>query len=729
MLTLMLAAALGAAEPAALPSLPPAPRETAAMPKGGGQIIVERAAAGAPDQPKAAKAARARPGPGVLTDLRVTVEGSASGPVPVTVGQVFAPGDLRAGDLLRARLADGAELPLQVDVKARHADGSVRHAVLSTLLPAQAAGKTSTIELTKAAGKAAQPAMAADALKRLLGSGLRATVRVTIGARDYSLAVDKLLASGRPAVWLDGPLVHEWLISSPLLDDAGRPHPHLAARIAVRSYGQPGQARIDVTLENDWAFEPEPQNYQYDAAISVGGKTAFERAGMTHYHHARWRKVLWWGAAPEVQVEHDSAYLIASRALPNYDQGIDFPEARLAALARSWSAANTQPMGNGLANAAMPTTGGRPELGLLPAWGATYLLTMDARARTATLGMGELAGSWSAHYRDRKTDRPVSVVDHPYMTIYGQRSDTFNAATKQFEAFPACPSVAACATPLLHDASHQPGFAYLPYLVTGDYFYLEELQFWAMWNALNSNPGYREHAKGLVKSDQVRGQAWSLRTLGEAAYITPDADPLKQQFTTMLGHNLAWYNAHYTFDPAANTLGVLTHGYALAYANGTGIAPWMDDFFTAAVGHVAELGFTEALPLLKWKARFAIARMTDPDSCWIDAASYTLTIRPSASAPFFATLGQAYRASHPEAHTALPCGSAQMAAQLRLKTGEMTGYASSEAGFPSNMQPALAFAADVGGAAGKAAWERFMQRSVQPDYSLGPQFAIVPRGR
>jgi hypothetical protein len=43
------------------------------------------------------------------------------------------------------------------------------------------------------------------------------------------------------------------------------------------------------------------------------------------------------------------------------------------------------------------------------------------------------------------------------------------------------------------------------------------------------------------------------------------------------------------------------------------------------------------------------------------------------------------------------------------------------------MQPALAYAASVGGEAGRKAWARFMARSVKPDYGEGPQFAIVPR--
>ena len=58
----------------------------------------------------------------------------------------------------------------------------------------------------------------------------------------------------------------------------------------------------------------------------------------------------------------------------------------------------------------------------------------------------------------------------------------------------------------------------------------------------------------------------------------------------------------------------------------------------------------------------------------------------------------------------------------------MTGYASeATAGFPSNMQPALAAAADADVSDARAAWTTFINRPVKPDYSTAPQWAIVPR--
>lgn len=660
---------------------------------------------------------------GALTSIGIDSSGAElQNGVPVTFGQVFAPGDLPKGAGLSGKLDDGSSVTLQVDVKARHADGSVRHAIISTIMPTLKPGQRRRLSLFKTAASAAPGPLAPSVL---LDKGFSADLSVTVDGQTYQASADALLRQGGAAHWLSGPLVTEWLLTAPLTDADGKPHPHLAAHFAVRASG--GRARVDVTLENDWAFEPAPRNFTYDARVRVGGKTVWQRTALTHYHHARWRQVFWWGQAPQLQLRHDSAYLIASRALPNYDQSVTVSEAALGALQRAWSGPKTEPMGVGLANPYMGSTGGRPDIGLLPGWSASYLLSMDARAKEVMLGTADLAGSWSAHYRDQATGRPVSLADYPYMTVLGQPPDTRNPATGKHEAFPVCAAPGACSTPNQHDASHQPAFAYLPYLVTGDYYYLEELQFWAMWNSFMSNPGYREAGKGLLKSDQVRGQAWSLRTLGEAAYITPDADPLKGAFRHMLDANLDWYNSQYSQHPEANRLGALTHGYALTYEKGTSLAPWMDDFFTAAVGHVAELGFAAAKPLLAWKVTFPIARMRGKGACWITGAQYAVKVRDSANAPIYTDIGQVWQASNTPAMRETACASPEMAQLLKLQVGEMTGYSATSTGFPANMQPALAYAADAGGKDGLEAWKVFSSRTVKPDYTNGPQFAIIPR--
>jgi hypothetical protein len=558
----------------------------------------------------------------------------------------------------------------------------------------------------------------------LLDAGFTATASATIDGQVYSASADQLLRQ-KPAVWLDGPLVTEWVVSAPLKNAKGVDHPRLSAQFSVRWYRTLGKARVDVTLENTWAYQPAPQNIVYDARVLVGGKEAFAKSGLTHLNQARWRKMFWWGEVPDIHIRHDSAYLIATRALPNYDRSVRVSAKALADFEATFSGEKSEPMNIGLALAYMMTTGARNDIGLLPAWAAAYLLSMDPRAKKVTLGTADLAGSWSVHYRDQRTGRPLSLSDYPYVSFIGGPADAMNPKTGKTELLPVC-AKDACKTPYVHDLAHQPSFAYLPYLVTGDFYYLEELEFWAMFDAFSAPAGYRENVKGLLKPGQVRGQAWGLRTIAEAAYIAPDMDPLKDDLRRIVDTNLAWYNASYTDNPEANKLGFVSFGYAVAYKNKTGLAPWQDDFFTAAVGHVAEMGFPEAARLLTWKVRFPIGRMTAPGTCWIEASMYDMTVRDAERSPFYTSFAQAFKASHPET-SELPCAGGEMAKVLKLKPGEMMGYAASPIGSAAILQPALAFAADAGGEAGSRAWEQYSRRSAKPDYSSAPNYAIVPR--
>jgi hypothetical protein len=662
---------------------------------------------------------------GVVTDVRVeNTAAVAQANVPVTFGQVFAAGHLMPSDTLVGSFDNGEQIPLQLDVKATHPDGSVRHAVVSGIVPSLAVGQGRTLSLMKSNA----PQAAGLGPKTLLMNGFSASVHATIAGVRYSVSADDLVKTGAAyQTWLSGAVANEWHVSAPLKADDGSVHPHLTARFAIRWYDAIKKARVDVTIENAWAYEPTPQNFTYDAEVMVRGAVVYAKPALTHLHHARWRKVFWWGGdASQVHVKHNTAYLIASRALPNYDQSFKIAETELAALKTKFSGVVTEPMNVGLAVKAMATTGGRDDIGLLPSWATSYLLSMDKRAKDATLGTADLAGSWSMHFRDKNTGRPVSLMDYPYMTILGNKGDTLNKVTKQYEAFPDCPKTV-CATPYSHDSSHQANFAYLPYLVTGDYYYLEELQFWAMWNVFSSNPGYRKNIQGLLYSNQVRGQAWSLRTLAEAAYISPDNDRLKGHFTQVLNNNIDWYTTNFTNGGAsANALGVITSGSAIVYETKTAVAPWQDDFFTSALGHTVELGYTKALPLMQWKSTFPIERMIGDGTCWVGAALYTMTVRSSETSPLFTTIGEVFKSSSRDVLT-LPCGSAEMATALEIKVGEMTGYATSVMGYPANMQPALAYAATFAGTRGVNAWARFAARPVKPDYSKGAQFAIVPR--
>ena len=679
-----------------------------------------------------------------MATIRIQNTGKAQSGVPFTFGQVFAVGHLRPGQGLAGRLGGGVLVPLQVDVKAIHGDGSVRHAIVSGVLPELTPRQLASLKLVPAAAAAGRPTTP----RELAAAGLDGKVTIVIDGARYTASLTEALAANRARPWLAGAIASEWLLDAPFKNANGRVHPLLTVRFDVRWYpALEKQARIDVVVENTKTFTAGARNLAYDVEVEIAGRPAYAMVGLTHYHHARWRHSTWWDAerAPAVHVQPDTDYLIATGAVPNYDRTIKPDEQALGALGKRLTANTVGTMKIGPLTAYMPTAGGRHDIGPLPGFSVLYLLSMDARAHAAMIAAADGSGSWSIHYRDENTGYPVRTDSAVNKGI----STHNNLVRRGPLPVPRCDSApgSSCKSPYAADTSHQPSLAYLPYLLTGDYYYLEELQFWAASNPLRTDPGNSGDGQGLVRWMQVRGQAWSLRTLGHAAYITPDTHPLKAYFTKQLDNNLAFYHAAYVVGNP-NKLG-LYDGSGPRAAPINGSPPWQDDFLTWSFGNLAELGFARALPILQWKARYAVGRMTAPGYCWIHGSAYTLKFREAKGLPAYDSFAQLYRENfdrdkltiddksvqHPQGlrYIDQACGSQAQADWLSAATGRnwergrMVGYASSPIGFPANMQPALAMAATYGIPNADRAWSVFTARANQPNYAAAPQWAIVPR--
>jgi hypothetical protein len=671
----------------------------------------------------------------------VTIEnlGPAGEALPFTFGQVFAPGHLKNGDLFPSGvLPDGAVVPLQFDTKAKHPDGSVRHAILSGVLPKAAAGEKVRMALMPTTARPVGWDKARDLAKP------NVAVSVTVDGVAYTATH----TSAAGPEWLTGPVVAERWAVQPLTGPTGA-HPHLSVRFAVRTYD--AGSRVEVVLENDKAFAGPARNYTYDIEIKVGGTVEYAEQGVTIYHHARWRWVNWGQDQPPLAVVHpDTAYLIASRAIPNYDLSVKPSEKLLLAWATKSDASLAAHAGAhkiGPINEYMPNTGGRPDIGPLPGFAVAYLLSHDMRPREAMLYAADGSGTWPIHYRDGSTGYAVRT-DSPataQLTTHG------NMAHKGPLPVPRTVDGQA-KTPLTPDTAHQPSLVYLPYLITGERFYLDELHFWAAWNPLETAPD--NHAGlGLVRWQQLRGQAWSLRTLGHAAYITPDIHPLKAYFTAQLAANIDWYTATYV-KGNPNKLGIYDGSGEGAFQlggtpAGTGVAPWQDDYFTWAIGHLVELGFSAAEPLLKWKAQFVVGRLTAPGFDPIMAADYFYKVRDAAGAPVYGSFAELYQKNYSgdviadddrkpmsvagkkwiDQKTPAEQSEWIRAAGRKWTEGQTFGYAGSNMGYPSNMQPALATAVSLGAPGADNAWQVFESRTVKPNYADGPQFAIVPRAK
>jgi hypothetical protein len=241
----------------------------------------------------------------------------------------------------------------------------------------------------------------------------------------------------------------------------------------------------------------------------------------------------------------------------------------------------------------------------------------------------------------------------------------------------------------------------------------------------------------LLDHNTLRGQAWALRTLGYAAYVLPDDDPLKGYFNRVVKSNMDWYNQNYTDNSSANNLHIITNKSIVYPSHGnprTGISTWQASFFTWSVGNLHDLGFAGADKLLDWVGAFQVNLMTSPDFCWIVASAYELQVRDTENSPLYDSLRTVYSRTYPQLQ-GVACGSAEMAALLsNLRRGHyryapnvMVGYPESPTGYPANFQIGLAVAADSGVPNAAAAWRVFENRSAKPSYSAAPQFAVIPR--
>lgn len=453
-----------------------------------------------------------------------------------------------------------------------------------------------------------------------------------------------------------------------------------------------------------------------------------------HYGFTFWKKTFWWGTEPQTHIRHDKAYMIATHAWPNYKADLTGDAAKiaenLAEMAESGDIGQ-----QGITKAFMGDQGYAPGIGILPEWTAMYIVNQGRDAKKTMLWQADLQGSWSVHAREFDTDMAVSFVKWPMATWSPNAGDSKNSATGLTERLPltSVPSYLPVNANKA-DVAHHPDFAFVPYLVTGDLFYLECLLFYFTYVGLNYNAAasYRAGGKVLFFREQTRAQGWAFRTTGHTLYALPDDHPRKAEIAQILANNLAWYNGNYV-DPAGPGRNAFGHFNGLIYSrNGVSRnsnASFQEEFVTQSVGRLVELGNSEWLPLLRYRSEHVRGRLTSgADFCYQLATNYTLQYRDTETSPMYTSWAEVYFKGFSADITSKQCGSPEMAAAIGVSTpGAMVGYPTEVAGYPANMQPAVAYCATYEMPGCEDAWLVFENRPAKPNYNRAPQFAIEPR--
>jgi hypothetical protein len=281
----------------------------------------------------------------------------------------------------------------------------------------------------------------------------------------------------------------------------------------------------------------------------------------------------------------------------------------------------------------------------------------------------------------------------------------------------------------------------MAYLLTGRFYFMEEVQFAATVHFLKNTDTQRQFTAGVflsaVGANTTRGAAWATRTLAQAACVTPDSDTaLRGEFIASLESNVNFYHGRYVAIPNN------PHGFVQPYSdyttNGDGKyfeATWMQDFFTAAYGYALDMdialtatGATRMKEFFAWKARSIIGRLggTAPtDYLYRDAAVYTIAVAPTdtpdytnGTGPWFANWGEVYTAT-----TGSP--NSGIAGDLR------GGYFPDSTSYWGNLQPAIAYAVEHNIPGALDAYRRMTGASNWPllanNMNAQPVWSVRPR--
>lgn len=318
----------------------------------------------------------------------------------------------------------------------------------------------------------------------------------------------------------------------------------------------------------------------YAVVLEIGGRAVLSGAAPRHYWSARWRLQ----NAPRPRIRTIEAITHAG-LVPGY-QGSERSGVR---------GKPYEPMGLADVTAYMPTTGERDDIGLFPGWTTELLATGSDAAWRRVVANAEACATFPWHWRD-ETGQIFNIDRHPDWSI----DPRFAAADK----VPAWPASRDQAAPTADDA-HQPQLTYVPYLLTGDPYFLEELQFqanWHMW-ALGSQNGL-----GILSPSQVRGLAWTLRQVALAAAATPDAVPPwllpRDYFLRKLENNRRWL-AEQTVD----SIDPFVQAFHFPWVTDIkGIGSWQEDFVSLVLGQIVRLGFTAWRPIHDWACSNLVAR-------------------------------------------------------------------------------------------------------------------------
>ncbi|RJR33949.1 MAG: hypothetical protein C4576_27090 [Desulfobacteraceae bacterium] len=680
---------------------------------------------------------------------------------PVQIGRPFAQGEIPA---YPQAIVDGTPVTTQADIKQRWPDGSVKHAILSFLIPDLRAGGTVSVTFgNQPARKEEKPLERAEMLDGEFDFDAMMELTDSSG-RKVSASARRMLESGAMTYWMKGPVTTSVILadhSAARAFDIGFDK-HRSFRPIFHATFWPGIKKVRVRYVGEISNTEALQDMTYTLVLKAGNrlpKVVYSKAILTHFSATRWTKEVWLGGKPsEVEIRHGLEYLRRTFFVPNYDTSKAVPESAVISAYRSWLNAPKDLFDSGNWQKAMGTTGGRPEIGPYPSWTVRWLYTGDKRMEEMAKGNADLAGAWPVHFREgnpaKYLDKSRSVKGIGKVLSISTRPTIMFGAGNGYINYPytkpedrVVPLGSFSDGGWKADGAHQPDPFSPQYFLTGDFWYLEEMYFWASWSAAMDNGAATSYVYGRGPTgaeggiaDQTRGQAWRLRSRAHTAHLAPDGSPEKLYFTSLLEDAIAIWEglrglSGGPFDGNANwkwgcsmmrqkfgDLGVPPLNNwergASAFVQDPldagivkeAISPWEQNLVVFALGRAKELGF-QTERLLSWVALNLIGQICHERYNPYLLSAYRL--------PTVYIDGSRYLSSWEEVRRGFkPEYDAFSYFDANLKD--------TEHGYTYMALAAASMIADEPG--GRSAWEWMESTILQSDVlNYNPKWAIVPR--
>jgi hypothetical protein len=489
---------------------------------------------------------------GATNSLTITEKaGVTTTNYPIQLGRPFVQGEITNFPQV---IVAGTPVSTQADVKERWPDGSVKHAVIAFLIPTLAANSTVTITFQNQ-GSGNNTALTLTQMQAA-GFDFDAQMQLTNGS-TVTVDARTMLTAGAYTNWTSGSVAQTIILADHSLTraydigfDSNRPF-----RPIFHATFWPTINKVSVRFIGEIADTEFLEDETYSLVLKTGNASptaVYTKSSFTQSSNTRWTKTAWIGGAPSaIAINPNLTYLRETKFTPYYDTTITLSASAINSMCANWTNASKDIGGAGLWDKSMPDTGGRPDIGPYPGWVINYLYSGDSCLHDAAFGGADLAAAWPIHFREGKAGKNILRTDGVgagtgighIMSISSR--PTVSTTTPGNTALADLPVYVGAATTQgwVYDVSHVPDAASALYIVSGDFWYLEEMWFWASMDAASNyfSPYHRgpTGAEGVLNRAQIRAVAWELRTRVNTAWMTPDGLPEKTYYETLISDAIA----------------------------------------------------------------------------------------------------------------------------------------------------------------------------------------------